>query len=179
MKHVKVGKWKTVFKGHTFTIKQAKAILPDGRVETYERAFRPPSVEILALDSKNRLLLNYEYRTHVKKYLWRLPAGRVEEGETPKHAARRELMEEAGFNAKKMKLFYKTKPAASYAYVHYIYLATKLEPKKLNASEYEDITVVPVSLPKAYKMVQNEEISGRETMRSICKLYWNRKKFLK
>jgi len=178
MKHVKIGKWKTVFKGNLFTIERATTLLPDGQTRIYERASRPPSVDIIAFDSKNRLLLIYEYRADAKKYFYGLPAGRIENGENPKQAARRELMEEAGYDAKNIKLFYKTKPASSYSYISYTYLAKDLVPKKLEAGEFEDIKVVPVSLSKAYQMVKKEQLRRRETMRSICKLYWNKKKLM-
>ncbi|MFA5930691.1 MAG: NUDIX hydrolase [archaeon] len=179
MDRVKVSEYKTVFTGKTFTIKQAKATYPDGRIKTFEKASRLPSVAILALDQKNRLLLTREYRGHLKKYSLGLPAGRVEKDEKPVQAAKRELMEEIGYYPKKIKLFYKTKPAQSYEYIHYVFLATKLISKKLEANEYEDITTIPTTLSKAYNMVKKEEIKGKEIAYSICKLYWNRKKTLK
>lgn len=178
-KHVKIGEWKKVFQGKLFTIEQAKVQLPDGRIDKYERAIRPPSVDIIAFDSKNRLLLNYEYRADAKKFLYGFPAGRIEDGETPKQAACRELMEEAGYYPKKIKLFYKTKPASTYSYISYTFIARDLTPKKLEGGEFEDIKTVRVSLSKAYQMVKKEQLTGRETMRAICKLYWNRKKLLK
>jgi len=178
-KHIRIGKYKTVFKGLTFTIKRAKAIMPSGEVKIYERALRPPSVNILAVDKKKRLLLINEYRPYQKKYLWGLPSGKVDKGEMPKHAAQRELMEEAGFKAKKLRLFYKTEPAASYEYINYIYLATDLEKHKLPYDEGEEITVIPTPLTKAYKMVIDGKLLGKQTAMSICKLYWGRKKYLK
>jgi len=132
MDRVKVGEYKTVFQGKTFTIKQAKAIFPDGRTKIYEKATRNPSVAILALDGKNRLLLTKEYRGHLKKYVWRLRSGRVDKGETPLQAAKRELMEEIGYYPNKIKLFYKTEPAQSYEYIHFVYLATNLIQKQIN-----------------------------------------------
>ncbi|MEI7961650.1 MAG: NUDIX hydrolase [archaeon] len=177
MKRVKVGKYKTVFEGELFTIKQAKAVFPDGKTKTFECAYREPSVTILAIDNKKRLLLNREYRIHLKKYIWRLPAGRVDKGETPKRAARRELIEETGFDAKKITLFHKTKPMQSFHRIHYIYLATNLIPKKLDAGEFEDITTFSTPLSKVYKMVKNKEID--EGTIYLCRLYWERKKLLK
>jgi len=179
MEHVKVGEYKTVFIGKTFTIKQAKAVFPNGRVEIFEKACRQPSVSVLAIDEKNRLLLTKEYRTHLKKSVWRLPSGRVNKGEKPIQAAKRELMEEIGYCPKKIKLFYKTNPAQSYEYIHFVYLAANLIPKKLETNEYEDIKVIPTTITKAYQMAKSEEIKGKEIAHSICKLYWNKKEILK
>jgi len=179
MERVKIGEWKTVFQGKLFTVKQAKARLPNGKMKVFEKASRTPSVAILAFDNKNRLILIREYRSSKKKYRLGLPSGRVDPGETPLHAAKRELAEETGFYPKKIKLFYKTEPAQSYEYVHFVYLATNLIPRKIDSDEYEDITSVPTTLSKAYKMVKEEKLAGKETMRSICKLYWNKKIMLK
>jgi len=179
MKRIKVEKYKPVFEGKLFTIQQAKATLPNGKTEIFERACREPTVTILAIDSKKRLLLNYEYRTHLKKYIWRLPTGRVNKNEKPKQAARRELMEEAGFDAKNLTLFGKSIAGQSYHRIHYVYLATNLIPKRINADEGEDITIKPTTIQKAYKMVIKEQIKEQDIAYSICRLYWNRKKFLK
>ena len=178
-KHVKLSKWKPVFNGHIFTVEEAEAELPDGGTRIYERVSRQPTIEVIAFDSKQRLLLNREYRPLKKMFAWRFPTGKVDVGETPKQAAQRELMEELGFKAKKIKLLHKNIPASSFTHVHYIYIATNLVPKKLDAGEFEDIKTIPMSLAKVYQMVQNEEINGSETMRAVCKLYWNRQEFQK
>ncbi len=51
--------------------------------------------------TKNRILLVRQYRLPAGKFLWELPAGKVDEGENALQAARRELIEETGYRAKK------------------------------------------------------------------------------
>jgi ADP-ribose pyrophosphatase len=57
------------------------------------------SVATLAVDGEGRVLLVRQYRYPVDGELWELPAGRLDEGETPEEGARRELEEEAGVRA--------------------------------------------------------------------------------
>ena len=59
------------------------------------------SAVMLAVDKKKRVLLVRQYRLPAEKYLWELPAGRLDPGETPLQAAKRELKEETGYKAKK------------------------------------------------------------------------------
>jgi ADP-ribose pyrophosphatase len=56
---------------------------------------------IMPIDDRKRILLVRQYRLPAKDYMWELPAGRIDEGETPLQAAKRELREETGFKAKK------------------------------------------------------------------------------
>lgn len=170
-KRVKVGKYKTVFKGVIYEIKQAKAVFPSGVVKTFEQAVRPPSVSILAIDDKGRLLLTREYRVKYKRYLWRLPAGRVDKGEPPIKAAQRELREEAGVKAKKLKLFHVTDMGQSLEWKRYTYLATGLSTDPLTGDEDEDITVVPVTLSKAMQLVKSRQIENEAMAYLIFKLY--------
>ena len=53
----------------------------------------------MPVDEKNRILLVRQYRLPARQYLWELPAGRVDPGETVLQAARRELAEETGYKA--------------------------------------------------------------------------------
>jgi ADP-ribose pyrophosphatase len=58
------------------------------------------SAVMMAVDEKKRILLVRQYRLPAEKYLWELPAGRLDPGETPLQAAKRELKEETGYRAK-------------------------------------------------------------------------------
>lgn len=58
------------------------------------------SAVVLVVDEKKRILLVRQYRLPAGKNVWELPAGKIDAGETPLQAAKRELMEETGFKAK-------------------------------------------------------------------------------
>ena len=59
------------------------------------------SAVMMAVDEKKRILLVRQYRLPADKYLWELPAGRLDPGEKPLQAAKRELIEETGYRARK------------------------------------------------------------------------------
>jgi ADP-ribose pyrophosphatase len=59
------------------------------------------SAVMMAVDEKKRILLVRQYRLPAERYLWELPAGRLDPGETPLQAAKRELREETGCSARK------------------------------------------------------------------------------
>jgi ADP-ribose pyrophosphatase len=59
------------------------------------------SAVMMPVDEKKRILLVKQYRLPAERYLWELPAGRVDPGETPLQAAKRELAEETGYKARK------------------------------------------------------------------------------
>ncbi len=173
----KISQYKTIFKGHTFEVKQAEAIMPSGKKEIFETMHRPPSVMILAINDKKQLLLIREYRSRIKKYIWALPAGKIQEGETPIHGAQRELREEAGVRAKKMKLFRLAEGGQSWVWKRYAYVATNLVADRLTSDEDEDITVVPVSIDKAFEMLVKDQIHNENMAFMIFRLWVQRKKF--
>ena len=60
------------------------------------------SAVIMPIDEKKRILLVRQYRLPARDFLWELPAGRVDEGETVLQAAKRELREETGLRARRL-----------------------------------------------------------------------------
>ena len=60
----------------------------------------PGSVVVLPVFEDGRILMIQQYRHATRQYLWELVAGRIDEGESAKKAAARELMEETGYRAK-------------------------------------------------------------------------------
>src|SRR5215467_10676378 len=61
------------------------------------------SAVVMPVDDRKRVLLVKQYRLPARRYMWELPAGRVDPGETPLQAARRELTEETGCKARRLK----------------------------------------------------------------------------
>jgi ADP-ribose pyrophosphatase len=93
---------------------------------------------VVALDDKRRILLVSQYRFPARSILWELPAGKVDAGETPLQAAKRELIEETGYRArawKKLATFY-TSPGFLGEKMN-VFLATNLKPgtRHLDAGE--------------------------------------------
>lgn len=166
MKNIKLGKLKTDYIGKIFKIKHREVIFSNGEKDTYEYCERAASVSILAFNEKNEILIIKEKRHGYKKNVWFLPGGRIDQpNDTPKSAALRELAEEAGYTAKKIKLIHKKSPSNTLFWDIYIYAARDLQyvGNKPERGEFIiDVKFMPFK--KAVKMaldgtIENEFIS--------------------
>lgn len=155
-----MGKLKRVYKGIIFDISQREITFPAGNKKIFEYCRRPNSVSILAFDKKGRLLLIKEFRHGYDRNVWFLPAGRVGRTENPAKAAQRELREEGGFAAKKMKLVHEKSPSHNLFWKIYIFAARDLYPAPLKGDEDFPIQVKFVPLGKAVKMAMDGTIEN-------------------
>ena len=91
---------KQVFENKLFKVVDEVAKDPSG-FEIHRFIVRHPgSAVMMAVDDKERILLVRQFRLPAKQELWELPAGRLDPGESALEAARRELREETGYQAK-------------------------------------------------------------------------------
>jgi len=106
--------------------------------------------------------------------MWELPAGRIDEGESPLAGARRELLEETGYSARKWKkiLFFYVSPGFLDETMT-IYLATGLQAGKAQPEEDEKISIRFFSLSTARKMVLTGRIRDAKTISGILWLCQN------
>jgi ADP-ribose pyrophosphatase len=84
-----------------FHVTMDHALDPDGFEIKRAIVQHNGSAVVMPVDAKKRILLVRQYRLPAFRYLWELPAGKVDEGESPLQAAKRELAEETGYRAKK------------------------------------------------------------------------------
>lgn len=102
---VKVLNSKMVFRGKVFAVRRDEIVEPGGLRATREVIAHPGSVVVLPVFEDGRILMIRQYRYATRQYLWELVAGRIDEGESVKEAAARELKEETGYTAKRFTEF--------------------------------------------------------------------------
>jgi len=83
-----------VFSGRVFDVAVDRVRLPHGATVDMEVVRHPPSVILIPMDAEGRIVLVRQYRYAVDRWLWELPAGSVDPGESPEAAAARECAEE-------------------------------------------------------------------------------------
>jgi ADP-ribose pyrophosphatase len=96
---------KTIYRGPVFGIRRDELEEPGGVRTSREMITHSGSVVVLPVLPDGRVLLIRQYRHAARAFLWELVAGRIDEGESPRKAAARELIEETGYRAKRFRIF--------------------------------------------------------------------------
>jgi ADP-ribose pyrophosphatase len=94
-----------LYQGPVFGLRRDELIEPTGLRTKREVITHPGSVVVLPVLPDGRIVMIEQYRHATKQFLMELVAGRMEPGEDAKAAGARELAEETGYRAKKMKVF--------------------------------------------------------------------------
>ena len=115
-----------------------------------------------------RVLLERQYRHAAGDYLWELPAGRIDPGEQELQAAKRELIEETGYRAKRWRRILRFYASPGFmAETMAVYLATGLRLGEAEPEEDEVIEIRMVPLPVAVDMVLRGTIRDGKTIASV------------
>jgi ADP-ribose pyrophosphatase len=101
----KVLRSKMIYKGPVFGLRRDDIIEPSGLRVTREVITHPGSVVVLPALPDGRIVMIRQYRHATRQFLWELVAGRIDNGENPRRAAARELIEETGYRAKRFHVF--------------------------------------------------------------------------
>lgn len=115
------------YKNPLFSVHEEHAEDPSGFKIWRAIVHHVGSAVMMAVDDRKRILLVRQFRLPARQYLWELPAGRLDPGESPLRAAKRELEEETGYRAKKWKKLVMFYPSPGYVGEKMtIFLATEL-----------------------------------------------------
>ena len=164
---------KLAYKGKVFSVFTDTVIEPTGVENVRDVIRHNGSVVILAIDESAEtgnpsdpiVILERQYRHAAGQFLIELPAGRIESKETPLAAAKREMIEETGYRAKKWTLL--TKYFASPGFLGewmQIYLAREISPGKAQPEADEQIEILRVPLSEALALIGQNKIHDGKTL---------------
>lgn len=160
-----------VFEGKIFDIKVDDITLPDGRAAEREILLHPGGVVILPITNDGKIILVKQYRYAVGKTLLEIPAGKLEKGEDPTEAAVRELEEETGCRAVKIRKFGNLVPVAGYSSeIMHGYICEDMEDtmeQKLDEDEFIEIVKLPIEEVK--EKILSGEIQDGKTVAFVLK----------
>jgi ADP-ribose pyrophosphatase len=170
---VRVISSKTAFRGKVFSVMTDEVEEP-GNVRARRDVIRHSgSIVVLPLDDSGqtpRVLLERQYRYAAGRRMWELPAGRVDPGENHLAAAKRELLEETGYQASRWQraLFFYVSPGFLDESMT-VYLARGLRKGIAQPEDDERIAVRFFPLRQAVRMALTGKIIDAK---SIASLLW-------
>ena len=168
---------RTVYSGRVLELKVDRVIEPGRITADREVVLHRGSVVVVPHLPDGRLVLVRQYRYAVRRSLWEFVAGGLEPRESPRAAAHRELLEEAGYRARRVKLlcdFYSTPGITSERM--FLLEASGLTQSKASPDPDERIQVGHFSLSQLAKMVRGNEIHDAKTLVGVLWLLCPRKK---
>ncbi len=161
---------KELYNGKVIRVTLDTVALENGDTSLREVVHHHGGACVLALTEQDELYMVKQFRYAFGRELWELPAGKLEAGEDPLAAARRELEEECGVRAGRLAPFMEVYPTVGYCTeVIYLYLAGDLRPAHQHLDEDEFLDVHKVPFAQALQMVLDGEIKDSKTVAGILR----------
>ncbi len=113
---------KKVFTGEIFDVYQWEQVLFDDSKAIFESLKRTDTVTVIPVTEEGKIMLIEEEQPHIPLHLKNV-AGKVDPGETPEETARRELLEETGYECRDLELWYKENPIYKIDWAVYTFVA--------------------------------------------------------
>ena len=162
-----------VYKGDFLDVRQDEVLLPNGETGTREWINHPGAVVIVPILPNGEIALIKQFRYATGSEFIELPAGKLDAGEDPEECALRELEEEIGYRANKIKFLANIHPAIGFTNeIMGVFLAENLEKTEHNRDNDEFLELVPTTLTEALNLVWENKITD---VKSIIGLLWLQK----
>ena len=155
------------YHGKVFDIDRDQVKMSNGRTVVVDVVRHSKSVVLIPVPEPGHVVLIRQYRYAINAFLWELPAGSVDEGETPEHAARRECHEEIGKVPGTIVRLAALYPTPGYCDEEMVFfrLSSLEEPTEAaELDEDEDIETKTFELREAREMVRRGEITDMKTV---------------
>ena len=131
-----------VYDGDFLKVRRDLAKLPDGTTATREFVVHPGAAAMVPIGADERILVERQYRYSMGAMYVEIPAGKLDRGEKSLQTARRELLEETGYEAGRWAFLTQVHPAIGFSdEVMDLYLAKDLVLKEraMDVDEFLEI----------------------------------------
>jgi len=172
-KRAQIVKSEVLYQGKVFSLQRDTVIEPGGVQVERDIIEHPGSVVVLPIFKDGRILLIRQYRHSVGEFLWELVAGRKEPDESPAAAARRELIEETGYTAARLRKLMRIVPTPGFVNEWmWIFAAEGLTEGEAQPEEDEKITPRIFTLKQAEKMIERGTLHDAKSICGILYYAW-------
>jgi len=167
-------KLKNIYQGKVVSLSVLDLVLPNGVRSKVEVVGHPGGAAVLPVFPNGDILLLRQYRACLKRYIWEIPAGRLEKGEAPRQAVLRELQEETGFKARSIKkiLSVWTTPGFCQEVIH-LFVAKGLTLGNCLREQDEIIETHRFSAQKIKQMLKSGKIQDSKTLVALLFYFRN------
>jgi len=168
MNKAKVNGIVPIHEGRVFSLQKENITLPNGVTLDIDIIRHPGASAIVPISEAGDVVMIRQYRHAAGGFIWEIPAGTLNQDETPLACARRELVEETGFSAQIFQELGVIVPVPGYSdeRIH-LFLAKGLEPARQSLDRDELLDVHPVPFDEALHMVRTGAIVDGKTIAGL------------
>lgn len=165
-----------IYDGKIIKVRVDDARLPSGAIAKREVVDHPGGVCVAALTDQDELLFVRQFRYPYGEVIAEIPAGKLERGEDPLPAGKRELREETGASAAHFESLGQLYPSPGYCgEIIHMYLATGLSFGEMCPDDDEFLEVERIPLARAVEMVLSGDIKDAKTQAAVLKVALKRR----
>jgi ADP-ribose pyrophosphatase len=152
------------YKGNIFSVCEGDIETSAGEVYPRQVVLNPGGVGVVAVSGEFVILVK-QFRIAIEKQIIEIPAGRLEENESPETSALRELEEEVGYIANDLQLISEYYTAVGFSTEKmYIYLARDTKKTHAKPEIDEDIEIIQIPLSEVREMLNRGDFSDSKTI---------------
>jgi len=156
------------FEGHAFNVEILEVNLPDGRQRQYDLVDHNNSVTIIPVDNDGNIFFVKQFRMGSESQLLELPAGVMDDHESPQTCAAREIREETGMATGKITRLGAIYLAPGYSNeLNFVFLAQDLTEDPLQEDEDEFISIHAYSPGDVKRLIRSGEIKDSKTLAAL------------
>jgi len=158
-----------VFKGKMLDVYHWEQEMFDGTFALFEKIRRVDTVNILPITRDKKIVITHQQQPGMDPFIGSV-GGRVDSGEDPFHAAKRELLEEAGMESDDWELWMSVQPSSVMDWAIFTFIARDCRTvKHQNLDSGEKITLQTVSFDEYLKIILDETYRDRELTLAFLK----------